>query len=670
MLTPRLAILTALTLAATAAPAEAGTYSFSLSQTAISLGGFEPGSHAAFSSAGQNGIGMTTPAVAFPSGAYARRWIGLPGGAVFSSLSGQVRSGSGNVLPGPLRTVVLLRQTNGAIATPLTAAIAPGGTTTAWTMPAAFYPYALRLSLDATGPGSCSTCSTNLVALSGSVDDNQAPTATTIASPLAGLPTAIPEVPVSWSTTDAAAGPGNVFAEINGVRVATPLRTAPAADPGRLTGQRSSGQATAAGSSTLALPDVDGTYQLRVTALDAVGNQTTSAPIVVTLDRQPPTLGLTTPSGWCATTCPVTITASDPSGVASVAAELNGIPVSLDAVGTSATDVERAFDAIAAGVQGSVALHVRVTDRVGNVTDRDTTLTIDSTAPALEAADADPLRRRVQVGVSELSGVRSALVAIAGRAVPLAPSGSADEGLQRYVATIAESAVAGDLDGQIAAIEVVDAAGNTSRQSVEFRTRATTTIAGVADRRAVTGLRRVAITGVVQAAGKDAGLPLVVTLENVNWPRRTQTWRIRSSEGRYLLRIRPRMSGTLRVRFAGDEANRSATTTIGRVIVHPAIRARFRFVRRGGQIVGLRARGTFEPATGPDAALVWQAHAPGGTGWFTICRDGDHALAHRGRLAGRCRMPGLRPTLHFRLAYRPVPGAAYGAGQSPARLAR
>ncbi len=612
MLTRLIAILVGLGigLTATAPSAHAGTYAFSLPEAAIRLGAPEPGSHPAFAVAGSNGIGMAAPAVAFPAGAFARRWITLPGGAVFSSLSGHVRSGSGNVAPGPLRTAILLRQPNAAVATPLLLPIAPGSSTSAWAAPAAFYPYAVRLSLDATGAGSCATCSTALVALSGSIDDNQAPTATTVTSPLAGKPIGMRSVPITWSTTDVAAGPGNVFAEINGVRAASPLRTAPTADAGRLTGQRSAGQATVIGSATLTLPDVDGSYQLRVTALDAVGNQTTSAPITVALDRQPPSVGLTTASGWCATTCPVTIAASDPSGVAAVSADLNGIPVTLDSIPTPVADVSLTFDAIAAGIQGSVALHVRAIDRVGNVSDRNTTLTIDSTPPALDAPDADPLRRRVEVGVTELSGVRTARVSIAGATIPLGSVGGTDGGLQRFVATIAPTVVAGDLDGQTATIEVVDAAGNVATQSVAFRTRAATTIAGIASHRSVTGRRFVAITGVVQAGGVPADLPMVVTLENPNWPRHTQRWRARPAEGRYALRIRPRMSGTLRIRFAGDAANRPATTTIGRVAVHPKITADFRFVRRGGEIVGLRVRGRMRPAGGPGAALVWQARAP------------------------------------------------------------
>ena len=320
--------------------------------------------------------------------------------------------------------------------------------------------------------------------------------------------------------------------------------------------------------------------------------------------------------------------------------------------------MRRSFDALAAGVQGAVTLHVRAVDRVGNIADTTTALAIDSQPPSLETTDADPQTRRVSVGVRDTSGIRAAEVLVNGHRLGLSSVG-ATTGTLRRLGVAVPTSVASDLDGVPAAITISDDAGNITSQTIVFHTRARTTITARTSSRRIRGGRTFTLRG--SAAGANpARLPLIVTLINPHWPEFAQTLRVTTgADGRYALRIKPRMSGVVRVRFAGSDTLRSAARTLGTVHVKPTIRARFTRTSSGPSVSG-----TFAPGGGPPASLVWQARVGHGA-WLTICRDDDLLrVGRRGKFTGRCHVRGLGPAVQLRVAYRADATGAYETAAS------
>ena len=259
------AVGTAVAIAAMAPPAVAGTYSFSAPATAVTLGAFEQNTAGVYRLAAPACIGtQTTGSPGFANGSYGRAWLSLPGGAAFTQLAGTVKLGSVAVnTSGALTGSVLIRSGAGLVSSVWSHAITPNYPSYAWTYNgAATRPGSVGLQLAATAAGICGTCGTEIAALSGTVDDGQAPSAASISSPIAGQTTRDRAVQVAWSVTDVAAGPGNVFLAINGQRQPTPLRPAPPADTTRIPGQRFGGRASPARSGPGQMPEASGSANL------------------------------------------------------------------------------------------------------------------------------------------------------------------------------------------------------------------------------------------------------------------------------------------------------------------------------------------------------------------------------------------------------------------------
>jgi hypothetical protein len=646
--------------------ASAGTYSFALSEPSIALGALEQNNPNAYRFVERSTIATQTDGTPYVAGDYTRAWLALPGGAAFTQLGGLVSLGSLNVnTGGALTGSIVVRTSTGTINTAWSHASTPNYPAYTWAYDGtATRPSSVGVELAATASGVCGTCGTELTALYGTIDDTQPPSSVEISSPLAGKATTDPSVAISWSVTDGASGPGNVYLEINGQRQLTPLRVAPAADTSRLILQESGGLATITGSSPVTLPDQDGIYTLQVIGDDAVGNETTSDPIQVSLDRQAPTIDAAAPTGWCTHPCPVSIHATDAvTGLASIQASIGGVPVPLSQPvgGHSQT---WAIDASTLGIEGQTDLHLAVIDGAGNERDQDVPLQIDTTEPTFSAASADPLTRIVTVDVAATSGVASASLQIGKHFLDLSPVSATHSGFQTLAATVPTSGFPATLDGTQAAISASDLAGNRATTTIGFRGRQTPAFqAAVAAHRVRAG-SRIRLSGRITAGDLPGRVPLVITLANPNWPNYRRTWHVNATAGRFSIGLTPPISGALTINYDGSALVRAAIVSVGHVVVTPRITATFR--RSHGAIV---AQGKFSPADGPSATLLWQAKSPRGGGWLNICPDQDAIHARHGEFTGRCHLT-LNPGLKLRIVYRPGVGAAYGPAASPGSSAR
>ncbi len=629
------------------APAMAGTYSFAMTEADISVGALDPGSHPAFF---RYPSGVQTRGAAFPTGAFGQTRISLPSGSTFRSLSGTLRTIAPSAVP-TLDAGIRLIRPDGQNVLVLGDQILPFAHSFPWTMPAGYAASVVRISLFAKAAGRCDTCTARAIELSGQVDDVAAPSAA-ISSALTNHVVRDRVVPISWSAADTGAGPGSIYPNIDGARGA-PVRAAPGPNPSRLTGQWSAGAATISGVANLALPDADGPHRIWIDGFDGVGNGASSAAIAVTLDRQPPSIQVTTPSGWCSASCPVAIQASDTYGVQTLTADINGIPLALGPAGGAAT-VQRLVDARVTGIQGAATIHVRAVDVAGNLRESAGTILIDSIAPILETIEADPVTRVVRVGVRELSGIRSADVSVAGARVGLAASASPTPVLRRLVGTVPTGV--GSLEGAAGSVTIVDDAGNAATASLVFRVRATIAIRARLGTRLVAGGKSTTISGTTLSNRKPIGLHVLITLTNSHWPEKTRSWAATSNRsGAFRIKIRPRLGGIVTVRYAGSETQRATVTSLGRIRVRPTIKVKITQTR-----TGLRATGAFLPSGGPPALLIWQARRPGRP-WLTICRDQDTIrVSPSGSFRGRCRVAGLSRAIQIRVAYRSDTTGAYG----------
>jgi hypothetical protein len=651
---------------ATPMAATAGTYSFALSEPSIALGAFEQNHDGVYRFVEPTTITAQTDGTPYTAGDYERAWLALPGGAAFTQLGGLVSLGSLNVSTGgSLTGSIVVRTSTGSVSTAWSHAITPTYPAYAWAYDGTTTrPSSVGVQLAATVSGVCGTCGTEMTALYGVIDDSQPPSSVSISSPLAGKATINPGVAISWSVTDGTSGPGNVYLEINGQRQLTPLRIAPAADTSRLILQKSGGLATITGSSPVTLPDQDGIYTLQVIGDDAVGNETTSDPIEVSLDRQAPTVDATAPTGWCTHPCPVSIHATDAvTGLASIQASMGGVPVPLSQPVGGHSQIW-SVDASTLAIEGQTDLHLAVTDGAGNERDQDVPLQIDTTEPTFSAAAADPLTRTVTIDVAATSGVAAASLQIGKQFLDLRPVGAAHSGVQTLGATVPTAGFPATLDGTQAAISAADQAGNRATTTIGFRTRQTPAFrAGVAAHSIRAG-SRVRLSGRITGSDLPSRVPLVIMLANPNWPSYHRTWHVNTIAGRFSIGLTPPISGTLTVSYDGSTVVRAATVSVGHVAVTPRITATFR--RSHGSII---AKGSFSPTDGPSATLLWQAKSPRGGGWLNICPDHDAIHVRHGGFTGHCHLT-LNPGLQLRLVYRPGVGGAYGPAASPGRSAR
>lgn len=651
--------------AAAPAVARAGTYTFSIPGSAVRLVGPEAGSSPAFRLVPPSTLATQTSATpTYTSGAWARAWLALPGGAVFGSLSGTVRRGGGQVNPPGLWAAVATRAANGISVVAWVDQIHPSYTTSTWSYDGSTTrPTAVGLQLSATAAGACGTCLAALDALSGTIEDTLAPSAVTLASPVAGTFVRTRDVPVTWSVTDAAAGPGDVRVAINGTRTGALLRTAPAANPALLLAQRNAGTDTARGAGTVTLPEADGAYAIQAIGADAVGNEATTAPVTVTLDRTAPTIGVTSaPTSWCSSACRVDVRVADAlSGVGSVAATVAGAPVPVDAVGASAASIDRSIDLGALEVQGRVTVIVTATDGAGNTAQVEVPIALDDLAPAVASATADPATRQVLVDVEDISGLQTARARIDGRELTLGPVGPPRLGLQMYGVAVPTDGFPEVLDDRSVDVRLLDAAGNATTTTTTFRHRAVPVPVARLFSKRITYGRRVLATGRVAGEGLADGTPITITLSNRRWPSYTRTWRTTLRGGRFALRVKPTMNGVLRAHLPGSAELQPVTITLGHVAVRPTIKARFTALRLPSGLYGnIRARGRFQPAGGPPVTLAWQAQSPRSKRWFAICRADDAiAPGATGRFVGRCRLAGLPAGVRIRVGIGARSGSPY-----------
>lgn len=653
------------------ATATAGTYTFAIPKASIKLVGPEAGGSPAFRLIAPSS--MATQASASPghvAGAWGRAWLTLPGGATFQQVGGQVSLGGLQVNPTGLWGSIVVKSGDGTSVVAWVRQMTAGLPSFAWSYNGATTrPVAVGAQISATATGACGTCGVTLDTLTGTISDTQPPSTVTASSAAAGGTTTTRFVQVAWSVTDAAAGPGNVAVAINGQRQATLLRTAPAANAALLTGQRAAGNATVGGSGTVTLPDFDGSYAIQVVGADAVGNEAGSNGMNVVLDRGAPQVDATVPDTWCATSCVATLKLADfVSGLATVTASVGGVDVPVDPIPPSTFEATRTLDLNAAGVQGATVAHVVVTDRAGNAKTLDLPIRLDHAAPAVEAASADPATRQVNLDVGDASGLRAASVTVAGHAVELGTIGPPRLGLQTYEATLPETGFPSALDGLPAKIALTDLAGNLTQQTVTFRSRTPAVVHLRSTTRRVTFGKRITVAGTLAGPGLPETTTVVLALENPNWPAFTRTWRATVRSGRFSIRLRPTMSGVLRVRFGGTTDLRSFTKNVGRVAIKPRITARFTYRRLPSGLLGsIRVAGRFAPAGGPRVTLAWQAQSPRTGEWFSVCRGNDGAaVGPRGTFRARCHLDGLPAGVRLRLALLRVAGSPYAPATSRA----
>ena len=120
-----------------------------------------------------------------------------------------------------------------------------------------------------------------------------------------------------------------------------------------------------------------GTHVLTARATDAAGNQTTSAPVSVTVDSAPPTVSVTSPTGGTVSgTIAVSGTASDANGIASVQFRVDGL-----AIGAADTTAPYGVSWTTSSVaNGTHVLTAVATDTAGNqATSAGVTVTVNNT---------------------------------------------------------------------------------------------------------------------------------------------------------------------------------------------------------------------------------------------------------------------------------------------------
>ena len=662
-----LALLTVTIALLIPATAEGGTYPFSLPAEAIQLSAFEAGAHPAFIHLG-NGIAATA-GVTYPVNAIARAWITLPAGGTFATLNGTTVAGSGNTGSGGMKTNVLIAAPDGRTTTIWNTILRPGYPTYSWTAAPGYGAHAVRLGLRSPRQAACGSCATTLTALTGTIDDNTPPAYVTLSSPLAWGATTRRAIPIGFGLRDELAGPAEIHAFVNG-GYAGLLWAAGPPNAARLTHQRTGGSPTAAGASTITLPDADGTHTLQLHGKDAAGNTTGSNTFTVTLDRTPPTLALTAPGGWCATRCVATISASDLTGISRVDATLAGTPLATTPGPGGPGAYAGTIDLNQAGIQGTATLRVTVTDALGHQTQRSATVQLDNTPPLLENVIADPQTRNVQLTIRETSGLDTAVVDVAGTRLELAPTGPAARDTQTYTAAVPGRL--GNLDGATALLTATDRLGQTTTQETTFKKRSPTALTATTSRTKLRYRKTTTITGALVAPELPAASTVELRLSHPAWPLFDQVITVIADEnGRFTGELTPEHSGTLIAAYAGSADHQPVTATITHVKLKPRIRIKITGKRmRNGLVRRLRVRGTLQPTNHPPLTLLWQAKPNRSKRWVTFCPDNNLITATNGTIRGTCKLKGLHPNNRYRLALRPKPDSLYQRTQSNGRRVR
>jgi hypothetical protein len=169
-----------------------------------------------------------------------------------------------------------------------------------------------------------------------------------------------------------------------------------------------------------------------------------------------------------------------------------------------------------------------------------------------------------------------------------------------------------------------------------------------------------------------SGARVVVTLQNARRPglvQRVSTVTLKN--GSFRISFRPRFSGRVRVRFAGDAGHRAAGADAGVARVHPRLVVTITATRAAnGSLENPHVRGRLVPAGGP-VRVVWQARPAHGGAWLLFCRTADQlAVGRNGVIDGTCHVRGLSPGNRYRLVVLGDAGASYLPATTPAMVAR
>jgi Bacterial Ig domain len=365
---------------------------------------------------------------------------------------------------------------------------------------------------------------------------------------------------------------------------------------------------------TLATPAVEGDYEVRAIATDAVGNEAASPGSARVIDRVAPAAALNAVPASVSGTIGLSAVVSDAgSGVSHV--EFQAAPAGSDDWQSVGVDDAAPFATRIATTSlpdGAYSLRVLAQDAAGNET---------------------------------LSALRSTVVHNVAGAIPAVSA----------PATLVLTAPA---PAAAAATPAAVAAGK-RRVSVSAR----------ALPHRVEGGHAIVVNGI--AKGLSQGL-VVVTLQNARRPSLIQRVRtVTRKNGSFSVSFRPRFSGRVRVRFAGDETHRAAGADAGITRVHPRLIVSITATRAAnGSLENPRVHGRLVPAGGP-VRVVWQARPAHGGAWLLFCRTADQlAVGRNGVIDGTCHVTGLNADNRYRLVVLGDAGASYLPARTGAMVAQ
>jgi hypothetical protein len=362
---------------------------------------------------------------------------------------------------------------------------------------------------------------------------------------------------------------------------------------------------------TLATPALEGDYEVRAIATDAIGNEATSPGSSRAIDRGAPSASLNALAPSISGTVGLTAVATDEvSGVAHV--DFQAAPTGSDDWQSLAGDDAAPWTArVATGglADGAYALRVLARDAAGNET-------------------ISALRSTV---------VRNAVGAIAAPGASPLPS-----------LTPGSPAAAA-------------AAANAAKRAVALSARALP--------HRVEGGHPVVVQGIARGLARGV---VVVTLQNARRPSLIQRVRTTTrANGAYRVSFVPHFSGRIRVRFAGDATHRTAGADAGVARVHPRLIVAITATRSAnGSLANPHVHGRLLPAGGP-VRVVWQARPAKGGAWLLFCRTADQlAVGRNGVIDGTCHVSGLHPGNRYRLVVLGDAGASYLPATTKAMVAR
>jgi hypothetical protein len=449
----------------------------------------------------------------------------------------------------------------------------------------------------------------------------------------------------------------------------------------------------------------DGTLVLSAVSVDAVGNRSATATRVVRIDNGAPVVSIDAPPSPYVSSSSMTLAASSSdaqSGVTQVRFEGRaGQSGAWQALGSDGEAPYRLALATPS-VEGEYEVRAISTDAIGNESSSAGSVrVIDRVAPSV-ALTAVPTAVSGTIGLS--AAVTDAGSGVAHVEFEIAATGSDDwqtVGSDDAAPYAARLATTGLPDGAYALRALArDAAGNETlsalrsavvRNGVGAISAAPGVLApalpaGAAAAPAAAGKRRVTMSAralphrvegghaiVVRGIAKGlSGKFVIVTLQNAHRPSLIQRVRaITHKNGSFRVSLRPRFSGRVRVRFAGDAVHRAAGADAGITRVHPRLIVSMTATRAAnGSLENPHVRGRLVPAGGP-VRVVWQARPAHGGAWLLFCRTADQlAVGRSGVIDGTCHVSGLNADNRYRLVVLGDAGASYLPARTAPMVAR